>query len=161
MSNQTKVIAEKGSPILIIERIFSATPDKVFRIFSERDLIEKWWNPFGRATVDAHDFIEGGKWQYGTGEPDNVSFHGYFHEITPQRRIVHTSEFDNLEAMIGDRGHTAISRYEFEQIDGGTKVTLTEVYMSVQDRDMAIENNMEAGVVKSYETIDTLLEEMA
>jgi uncharacterized protein YndB with AHSA1/START domain len=160
MNNKTTVIAEPGSSILRIERRFNAVPEKVFRIFSERQFVEKWWNPFGGATVHALDFTEGGEWKFSTGGDEDITFHGFYHEITPPKRIVHTSEFDNLEQMIGDRGHTALSKYEFEPVDGGTKVILTELYMSVQDRDMAIENNMEQGVVASYESIDKLLEEV-
>lgn len=159
MSNKTTVIADPGSSILRIERQFDASPEKVFRVFSERQFIEKWWNPFGKATVHMFDFVEGGAWKFSTGGDDNITFHGYYHEITSPRRIVHTSEFDNLQEMVGDRGHTVLSKYEFEAFGGGTKVMLTELYMSAQDRDMAIENNMEQGVVASYNTIDGLLKE--
>jgi uncharacterized protein YndB with AHSA1/START domain len=160
MSNKTTIIAEPGSSIVRIERQFDATPEKIFRIFSEQRFVEKWWSPFGTATVHALEFTEGGAWKFSTGGEEDITFHGFYHEITAPKRIVHTSEFDNLEQMIGERGHTVLSKYDFEPVDRGTKVTLTELYMSVQDRDMAVEHGMEQGVVATYENIDTLLGEV-
>ena len=161
MSNQTTVTAEAGSPIITIERIFDAPREKVFRVFSDAALVARWWSPNGTATVEALDFREGGRWHFsGTGD-QTISFHGFFHEITAPERFVQTSEFDNLEAMIGERGHTVLAKYEFLPTeDGRTRLVTTEMYMSTEDRDMAVQSDMESGVVRAYQSVDSILKGM-
>lgn len=160
MHTKTTVTAKPNDPILKVTRQFNTSPAALFRVFSEKEFIEKWWNPFGKAIVHELKFIEGGMWKFSTGGEEDVTFHGFYHEITPSKRIIHTSEFDNLQQFTGDRGKAALSKYEFEPVDGGTKLTLTELYMSADDLQMAVDNNMEKGIIASYETIDSLVEEL-
>lgn len=157
-----KINAENNSPIITIEREFAAIPEKVFRIFSEKDFVAKWWNPMGNAVVEELDFKEGGKWSFSSdAEAGKITFHGFFHEISYPKRFVQTSEFDNLAEMIGDRGHTVLAKYEFEPVgENHTKLKVTEVYMSVDDRDNAIASDMEPGLTESYNKIDKVLEEL-
>lgn len=151
MSNKTIITKEPGQPIMRIERVFDAPRQDVFDIFTTKELLEKWWSPYEQATIQI-DAREGGRWHFTAG-PD-VTFYGYIHEFSAPERFVQTEEFANAP----ERGHAALDRYEFAELpDGKTKMTLTTVFLSTADRDLAIESGMETGVIKSYETIDTLL----
>lgn len=155
MSNKTTLTTEPNSPIIRIERIFDAPRDKVFRAFTQKDKIEKWWGENAQIEVDARD---GGAWKF-TASTDQyeVTFYGFFHEVTAPERIVQTSEFANL----GERGHVVLSTYTFTELeDGRTGVLLSEVYSSVEDLQMAVENNMQEGVVRQYNTLDEVFQEM-
>jgi len=152
MSNQTKVIAEPDSFNVRIERVFDAPREKVFQIFTSKDYLEKWWNPFGEATIEI-DARDGGSWKFGG---DGVTFFGVFHEIAAPDRIIQTSEF----AELGERGHVILEKYDFtEQADGSTLVVATETFLSAGDRDGLLQSGMEEGLVKNYEKIDALLAE--
>lgn len=154
MSNTTIITAEPGQPILRVERVFNAPRPAVFDIFSKVENLEKWWNPYGPAKVEA-DIREGGAWKFDGGE--NATFYGYYHEVTAPERIVQTSEY----ASLPERGHVVLDRYEFtEQPDGATLVVLTEVYMSTEDRDQATASGMTDGIEETYKKIDKLLEEV-
>lgn len=162
MSNKTTIIADPGSPIIRFERVFDAPRDKVFEVFTNKDMLAKWWSPSKTARIDELDVREGGLWKFTDVSPDGseIAFHGYFHEITPPERFVQTSEFDNLVDIIGERGHTVLARYEFKELpDGQTQYIGTEIYMSADDRDMAIQSGMESGVVQSFNNIDAIFEE--
>lgn len=151
MSNKTTITAEKNSAILRIERIFDAPREQVFKIFTQKDMLEQWWYPYGKAEVEI-DAREGGLWKFSAGE--KVNFYGVIHEVSAPERIVQTEEFGGT----GERGHVALDRYEFTELPGDrTQMALTTTFLSVADRDMAVQS-MEEGVVKSYLTIDTLLE---
>lgn len=157
MSNKTILTAEQGAPIIRIERMFDAPRDKVFAAFVQKDKVAKWWSPGGTARIDELDAREGGTWKFIDIMPDGqeVAFYGSFHEVTAPERIVQTSEFDGL----GERGHAVLDRYEFSELDDGrTQLTLTEAYLSLADRDMAIANNMEEGLAQSYVNLDKILE---
>ena len=158
MSNKTTLTAEAGSPIIRIERTFDAPPARVFLAFTLKDKIKKWWSPSGNARIDEFDPREGGRWRFTHVMPKNqeVTFFGYFHEITSPERIVQTAEFASMPV----RGHVVLDRYEFTKLgDGRTQMTLTEAFMSVADRDAAVEAGMETGLVQSYLNLDTVLQE--
>lgn len=151
MSNTTTITAEPGQPILRVERVFDAPRTSVFDMFAKVENLEKWWNPYGPTKVKA-DIKDGGAWRFEGGE--NATFYGYYHEVTAPERIVQTSEY----ASLPERGHVVLDRYEFtEQPDGSTLVVLTEVYLSIEDRDAAIQSGMSDGIEETYNTIDKLL----
>src|SRR5687768_16638871 len=104
MSNKMKITAEPGQPTVRIERVFNAPRQAVFDIFTQKDKLEKWWSPYGNATIEA-DVREGGAWKFKDGE--EVNFYGFYHEVTAPERIVQTSEFANLP----ERGHVVLERY--------------------------------------------------
>jgi uncharacterized protein YndB with AHSA1/START domain len=159
MSNKTTLTAEPGSPIIRIERTFDAPPVKVFLAFTLKDKIERWWSPSGNARIDDLDAREGGKWRFTHVMPEGqeITFFGYFHEITPPERIVQTAEFASMPV----RGHVVLDKYEFTKLDNGrTHMELTEAFMSVADRDAAVEAGVETGLAQSYLNLDTVLQEM-
>jgi uncharacterized protein YndB with AHSA1/START domain len=151
MSNKMTITAEPGQPIIRIERAFNAPRTAVFEIFTQKDKLEKWWSPYGSATIE-QNFTEGGAWKFAEGT--EVVFYGYYHEISAPERFVQTSEFANLP----ERGHVVLERYDFtEQADGTTLITLTEAYLSVADRDAALQSGMQEGLAKAYDKADALL----
>jgi uncharacterized protein YndB with AHSA1/START domain len=151
MSNKTTITAERGQPIMQIERIFDAPRKDVFEIFTTQEMLEKWWSPYDQAYIEI-DAREGGRWHFTAGK--EVNFYGVIHEFSAPERFVQTEEFGNT----GERGHVALDRYEFAELpDGKTKMTLTTTFLSVADRDFALQSGMEVGIIKSHETIDTLL----
>lgn len=158
MTNKTTLTAEAGVPIIRIERIFDASRDAVFSAFTQEEKLKKWWGQRDEARVDELDARPGGAWKFTDVSADGyeVTFYGYFHEVAAPERIVQTAEF----AGIPERGHAVLDRYEFTELSGGrTLMTLTEAFLNIEDRDMAIENNMEKGVVQQYINIDGLLKE--
>jgi uncharacterized protein YndB with AHSA1/START domain len=99
------------------------------------------------------DATTGGRWKYVfRGEGDVVfSFHGVFHTVEPNTLIVQTFEF-NLAP-----GHVGIDSTTFEEIDGRTRLSLHEVYPSVEARDAAMASGMEYGIKEGYERLDEIL----
>jgi uncharacterized protein YndB with AHSA1/START domain len=152
MSNKTAITAEPDVPTLRIERTFDAPRDKVFLAFTQKDMLEKWWSPWDTARIEL-DAREGGAWRFtDSTDGQEVTFYGYFHEVTAPERIVQTTEFAGIE-----RGHPVLDRYEFTEENGRTLVTITEAFLSVEDRDAAIQSGMESGIVQHYVNLDKVL----
>lgn len=146
--------ADTGTPIITIERAFDAPPEKVFRLFSKAENVARWWSPFGQCRIDAFDPRVGGSWRIAeVMEDSEIAFFGVFHDLTAPVRIVQTSEFANLP----ERGHVVLERYEFFPEGGTTRMVLTQTFLSLADRDAAVESGMEEGIVQQYRNIDALL----
>ena len=156
MSNVTKLTAVPNSSIIRIERIFDAPRERVFRLFTTKEKVQKWWNPWGVARVEEFDPRVGGSWRIGGGDGEEAVFFGVFHDVTFPERLVQTSEFANLP----EPGHVVLDRYEFTVLPNGkTQMVLTEAFLSVEDRDAAVDSGMEPGVVQQYLNLDALLME--
>jgi uncharacterized protein YndB with AHSA1/START domain len=86
------------------------------------------------------------------GEGDvPFSFSGVFHTVEPNTLIIQTFEFNMAPGLVG------VDSTTFKEVDGRTKMTLHEVYPSVESRDMAIASGMEYGIIEGYERLDEIL----
>lgn len=152
MSSKTKVIADPDTLTVRIERLFDAPRSAVFEIFTKKELLEQWWNPFGEARIEV-DARGGGSWKFASAD---ATFHGVFHEVTVPERIVQTSEY----AELGEPGHVILEKYDLtEQADGKTLVVITETFLSAGDRDGLLQSGMEEGLAKAFEKVDAILAE--
>ncbi len=60
-----EIIAEPGVPQVIVVREFAATPEVLFRAYTEADLLARWIGPRGyQTTVDVLEPRDGGRWRY-------------------------------------------------------------------------------------------------
>ncbi len=76
---------------LLLERRFDASPDQVFRIWSAREHLLRWWGPkdFTCTAFDL-EFREGGAWRaciVSDSYPE-IWMRGIYREIVPGRRLV-------------------------------------------------------------------------
>jgi len=82
-----------------LHRVFTASPEKVFRAFSEPTAIASWLPPYGfLCTVHKMDFKEGGSHKmsftnFSTGS--SHSFGGEYVEIKPNEFLKYTDKFDD------------------------------------------------------------------
>src|SRR5688572_6799905 len=91
------------------ERIFNAPRDKVWRAFTEPELIAQWWGRGNKLAIERYEFERGGHWRYVEhAEGETHGFEGRFREITPKDRIVMTFEWDGMP------GHVIIESATFE-----------------------------------------------
>jgi len=82
--------------ILVIEREFDAPRDRVWRAWTEPDLIMRWWGPKGFTAPSARISLRiGGSYLYCMRSPERKDYWttGFFHEIVPFERIVATQHF--------------------------------------------------------------------
>lgn len=82
-----------------LHRVITASPDKVYRAFTEADAIASWLPPYGfLCTVHELDAKVGGQHRmsfrnFTTGQ--SHSFGGTYLELTPGRRLVYSDVFDD------------------------------------------------------------------
>jgi uncharacterized protein YndB with AHSA1/START domain len=108
-----------------LHRVFTASPEKVFKAFTDADAIASWLPPYGFVckvhSMDAH---VGGKYKmsftnFGTG--NSHSFGGEYLEIKPNEFLRYTDEFDdpNLPGQM-------ITTIELKRVLCGTELIATQ-----------------------------------
>jgi uncharacterized protein YndB with AHSA1/START domain len=153
MTNPTTITAAPGLPFVEIVREFDAPVAAVFRAHTDAALYAQWLGPRD-ATIAITEFnaTTGGRWAYGSGEGAEAwGFHGFFHNIQPNTLIIQTFEFSGAPNAVG------LSISTFEEVEGKTRLSVHEIYPTVEARDMTIASGMEYGVNEGYERLDELL----
>src|SRR5450631_3485888 len=144
--NVIKITAEAGKQELFITREFDYPRTRVFKAFSDPELLVQFFGPDRMVMkFDYADFRSGGSYRYyhETQQGKQVSaFHGVIHEITAPERIIQTSEFEGIP----EKGHVVLEAMLFESLPGDrTRLTIHDVCSSVSDRDMIVKSGMETG----------------
>jgi uncharacterized protein YndB with AHSA1/START domain len=154
----------KGSPATVttpserevyIERVFEASPERVFAAFIDPEMIPRWWGPRGTTTiVEQMDVRPGGAWRFVHRMDDGseTGFRGVYREVTPPERLVQTFEWEGMP------GHVCVETADFEDVgEGRTKVSSTTLFHMTEERDGMLESGMEKGMNESFERLDELL----
>jgi glutathione S-transferase len=110
---------------LVIERVFPASPERVFRAWTDPAVLAAWWGPEGYTTPEfAFDLRAGGAWrtvmQSPEGNPHPVS--GVYREVDPPRRLVLTWAWEED----GKRGHETEIEITFAPAEKGTRMRLVQ-----------------------------------
>jgi uncharacterized protein YndB with AHSA1/START domain len=136
-----------------IERVFDATRDRVWRAFTEPELLAQWWGRGNKLVIERMEVERGGHWRFVEHSDEGEhGFEGRYREVTPQERIEWTFEWDGMP------GHVAVDTVIFEDLgDGRTKVVNTSLFHTTEDRDGMLNSGMEQGLNQSYEALDRLL----
>ncbi len=154
MTNATTITAEPGLPFVDIVREFNAPAAAVFRAHTDPDLFARWTGPRTMKMDSLElDATPGGRWKYiFRGEGDvPFSFFGVFHSVEPNTLIIQTFEFNLAPGQVG------VSTTHFDEVDGRTRLSLREVYPSVEARDAAMASGMEYGIKEGYDRLAELL----
>lgn len=145
-ANATTIDVTAGTPFIDTSRDFDAAPDRVFRAFTDPELVVKWMGPRRHART-------GGSYRYihSDGQGNEFGFRGVFHEVQEPLRIIQTFEFD------GAPGQVTLDTTRFEDLGGRTRVVQHSVFPSVEARDMAVASGMESGIKESMDRLEALL----
>ena len=155
LTHPTSITANPGLPFVDIVREFDATPAAVFRAHTDRELFARWTGPRTMQLDDVElDPTSGGRWRFAfrAGEGDmQMSFSGVFHNVEPNALIIQTFEFSLAPNQVG------ISSITFAEVNGRTRLSVHEVYPSVETRDAAMASGMDHGIIEGYERLDEIL----
>ncbi|WP_020659511.1 SRPBCC domain-containing protein [Amycolatopsis benzoatilytica] len=146
----TTITAQPGSPFIEVVRDFDATPAQLFRAYTDPELLTRWLGPrdVGMRLLE-FDPHSGGGYRYLHRDTDGGEhfFHGVFHAVVTNERIVQTFEYE------GAAGHVSLETVSFEDLDGRTRVRTQSVYPSVEARDAMVASGMERGIRDSMDRL--------
>ncbi|HUO71122.1 MAG TPA: SRPBCC family protein [Solirubrobacteraceae bacterium] len=137
-----------------IERIFEGPRDRVFAAMSDPKLIPEWWGPRGTTTiVDQMDVRPGGSWRFLVRDREGAetAFRGTYREVTPPERLVQTFEWEGMP------GHVSVETATFDDLGERTRLTMTSLFHTTEERDGMLGSGMEGGMNETYIRFDELL----
>jgi uncharacterized protein YndB with AHSA1/START domain len=139
---------------LVVTRTVNGPAHLVFRAWTEADLLQQWWVPksFPITLLSCEtDPRVGGQYKLVFGyEGSSMEFFGRYLEVAPPTRLSWTNEEGEGEP---------ITTVTFEETDGGTLVTVHELYPSkgALDDAMASESAGVLAMPESLQQLDDLL----
>ena len=154
-SNRATVTTPSDREIRI-ERIFNAPRERVWRAMTDPALVAQWWGRGNKLVIERDEVERGGHWRYVEHSPDGEvnGFEGRYREVTPKDRISRTFEWDGMP------GYTILETVEFfDTTDGRTRVVMTSLFFSPEERDGMLHSGMEGGMAESFAALDRLLEQ--
>lgn len=130
---------------LVIERVFDAPLENVWKAWTDPEEFKKWWGPeHFTAPVAEIDLREGGAYLNCMRSPDGQDYWttGTYREIVPMERLVYTDSFADEKGNVVPGSHYGMGddfplemtvTVTFEEQDGKTKMTLHHAGMPAGD----------------------------
>ena len=112
---------------IVSTRVFAAPRERVFRAFSDPQVLARWWGPDGfTSTFQEFDFRPGGAWRFVMHGPDGADYRNAsdFIEVVSPERIV----LEHLRPM-----HRFQMTMTFAEEAGKTRLTWRMVFESVAE----------------------------
>ncbi len=136
---------------LSMSRVLAATPEQVFRSFTDPEWYATWWGPEGTtSTVRQLELEVGGAYRVDMSLPDGNStvMYGQYREIEPPGLLVYTLawEGEGLETLV---------TIEIEEHEDGAELTLTHEGFADEER----VGQHEHGWASSFNRLENLLAE--
>jgi uncharacterized protein YndB with AHSA1/START domain len=154
---------------LIITRVFNAPRELVWELWTDPELMMRWWGPKDfTSPVNKIDLRVGGEYLNCMRSPDGEDFwsKGVYREIIAPERLVMTDSFADEEGNIVPASHYGMSpewllemliTVTFEEHEDKTKLTLKHSGQGdIPDRDF---DDMQQGWSQSFDKLDEVLEE--
>lgn len=147
----------KGNPSereFVVERTIRASPEKIFRALTDRELVPRWWAPPGGSLqVEQMEVRSGGKYRYvqRTRNGQELVFVGSYLEVTPPTRLVYTFEIEG-------QGNPVTTTVELRGEGTSTRVTLTNLCVSKEVRDTMVKYGAEAGARAALQQMSKVVE---
>jgi uncharacterized protein YndB with AHSA1/START domain len=121
---------------IIVRRTFAAPRELVFDAFTNAEHISNWWGPDGfRTTTEHMEVRPGGVWRHVMHGPDGTDYRNYivYEEVERPAKLSWAHGTREGEPF---SFHSTVT---FDEIEGGTQVTLHQVHPSKEARDMLVE----------------------
>lgn len=140
---------------------FPAPVEKVWRLWADPRLLERWWGPPAYpATFEEHDLTPGGEARYYMTGPEGDKHGGWWRitAVTPPTSLEFTDGFSDSEGKPDPEMSTTTVRMTLTPRDGGTRMEIRSVYDSREQMERLLEMGMEEGLRQAVGQMDGLLE---
>ena len=141
----------KSDREVLVRRIFDAPARLVFEAWTRPELFRQWWAPksIGLVLLSLEQDVRiGGGYRlvFDLGDSKTMAFFGKYIEVTPPSRLSWTNE---------ETDDGAVTTVTFEEKDGQTHLTLSEIYPTKEALDRNIGST--EGLPEQFAQLDALL----
>ncbi len=150
-----RTTAYADGPDLVMERVFDAPRELVWKVLTDPDRIPHWWGPRTTTmTVVEQDVRVGGHWRWiAHSSEGDAPFTGTYLEVVPPERLVRTEIFDVEPFNAGGEDSAAVETMTLEDLGGRTKLVSRSRFPSVESLEGALATGMIGGALESYDRI--------
>ncbi|MEJ7589324.1 MAG: SRPBCC domain-containing protein [Ferruginibacter sp.] len=163
-SNRLEIVKDLPNKKIIVTRDFEAPMEEVWRAWTERESLDKWWAPKPwKAATKFLDFSEGGYWLYAMVGPDDSK---HWCRVDFKKIDTHKS-FLATDLFCDEDGNPTMEfpgmnwKNEFLATDQGTKVTVEISFASISDLEKIVEMGFESGFTAGLSNLELLLKNNA
>jgi uncharacterized protein YndB with AHSA1/START domain len=158
----TDVHKDPATASMTITASFDAPVEKVWRLWADPRLLERWWGPpTWPATFVDHDFSPGGHVGYYMTGPEGEKSAGWWtvQEVQPPHRLVFEDGFADDSGRPKPDLPTTHVTVTLEETADGTVMKMHSVFPSAEDMEKLIAMGMEEGIVSAMSQMDAVLAE--
>ena len=170
MPNDKMVSRVENDKVLVLERVFDAPRDLVFKMFKEPEHLKRWWGPRGwELPVCNVDFRPGGVWHYCMKCVDHNQgeFYGMeswgkavYKDINEPETIVYTDYFSDAEGSENDAMPSTEVTMAFIDQGGKTKLVSRSEYVSAEALKTVTDMGMLQGITETWDRLEEQLSEV-
>lgn len=156
--------------MLVLERVFDAPRELVFKVFKEPEHLKRWWGPRGwELPVCNVDFRPGGVWHYCMKcvDQNQGQFYGMeswgkgvYKEIAEPEKIVYTDYFSDAEGNVNESFPSADVTLDFIDLGGKTKLVSRSEYVTAEALKSVMDMGMLEGITQTWDRLSELLESL-
>ena len=154
-------------PTYVLERVFDAPRELVWKTWTDPDLLTRWYGPRVETIVHRHDLKPGGLWLGEMKWDGNSNYQRVeFTEVDPPSRLVWLHSVSDAEwnvtanPMMPDWPRVLLTTVTFEDDGGQTKLRLTWVPHEATEAELACFSGALAGLDKGWGAGMELLAEL-
>ncbi len=160
----TDVRQDPEALALTLTSTFAATPDRVWQVWADPRLLERWWGPpLYPATFVEHDLTPGARVTYFMTSPEDERYWGYWdvEAVETGRRIEVTDGFALDGGVPNPDLPTSRMIVTLEEgPEGGTVMTIRSQFATAEAMAATLEMGAEEGMTLALNQIDDLLTEV-
>ncbi len=158
-------------PEYVLERVFDAPRELVWRTWTEPELLSRWYGPGVETIIHKLDVTPGGLWLNEMKWGDNSNFQRVeYTEVVPPERLVWLHSNTDADwnvapnPMMPDWPEVLLTTVTFEQEGNGTRMRLTWVPHEASEKEVAgfaaAIANLDKGWGAGMELLAELLKEL-
>jgi uncharacterized protein YndB with AHSA1/START domain len=151
-------VVPTNKPEFVLKRAFDAPRQLVYKIWTDPRYVKQWWGVDGSTIVLCElDVRPGGKYRIDMKTKDGTVYvnRGSYLEVVANERIVTRDERDAGSAT--GNFPAAVHTVTFADVDGGTAVTLTSRFETIEDRDLMVNYGTPEGISQSLKRLEQLI----
>lgn len=145
---------------LIGERTFNAPIEKLWKAWTNPDLIAQWWAPKPYRAETLHmEFREGGHWIYCMVSPEGQKHYGRMDYLEIQK----PNFFNAQDYFCDEKGNRSEQfppmhmEIRFQEVEGQTTITSTTTFASAEVMKQMAEMGMVEGFNQAYDQLEEMV----
>ncbi|GAB4093777.1 SRPBCC family protein [Flaviaesturariibacter terrae] len=154
-------ITQTGDRQLHITRRFDASPEEVWKAWTEPELLEQWWAPRPwKAVTVAMDFRPGGAWRYYMESPEGDRHYCRvdFETIVPGESFTARDAFTDEHGLAPEPFPNMHWNNRFSAEGDGTLVTIVIDFPNVESLERIVAMGFKGGFTMAHGNLDELLQ---